>query len=73
MPKIVLSDATLQELRSLAVRPFESHATPLPDGRWLVSMEEDTLERLEAHRLAGESDDDLIARIARLYRNTRPN
>lgn len=73
MPKIVLSDATCRELRNLAILPFKSDAEPLPDGNWLVWIAEGTLERVETHRLPGESDDDVISRLLRLYRNDRPN
>lgn len=35
---------------------------------WLVPVEDDTYERLEAHRLPGESDEDTVQRLIHRYR-----
>jgi hypothetical protein len=48
--------------------PFRSTATRQPDGMWLVPVEDDTYERLDAHRLAGESDEDTVQRLIHRYR-----
>lgn len=42
---------------------FRDTALALPDGTLKVPIGDDTAERIEKVRLAGESDDDLIQRL----------
>ena len=58
-----LTKATHSLIRAAAILPFEDNAQPAPDGDLLVPIGDDVAERLEAKRLAGESDDDLITRL----------
>ena len=73
MPTIRLSDATYRDLADLAILPFASTGVRQPDGSWLVPLEDDTMERLQQQRLPGETDDDLVARVIRIYRGQRPS
>jgi hypothetical protein len=68
MRTIRVSDVTYRAIAELALLPFRSTATRQPDGMWLVPVEDDTYERLEAHRLLGESDDDTVQRLIHRYR-----
>lgn len=69
MRTIRVSDATYRAIAALALLPFRSTATWQPDGAWLAPLEDDTYERLEAHRLAGESDEDTVQRLIHRYRS----
>ena len=80
-----VSDATWHMLAGMAILPFRSTGTRQPDGSWLVPVEDDTWERLEQHRLAGESracpraglqpdpGDDVVARVLRAARGRKPS
>lgn len=68
MRTIRVSDATYRAIAALALLPFRSTATRQPDGAWLAPLEGDTYERLEAHRLAGESDEDTVQRLIHRHR-----
>lgn len=49
MPRITLTDATIEALRQLAIRPMRmSSAHRTKDGRWAVSVDPDVLEALAA-------------------------
>ena len=63
MNTIKVSDATYRAIAEAALLPFRSTATRQPDGTWMVPIEDDTYERLEAHRLPGENDDDTVQRL----------
>ncbi len=80
MKTIKVRDATYRAIAEAALLPFRSTATRRPDGTWLVPVEDDTYERLEAHRLPGESracpraglrpdpGDDTVQRLVHRYR-----
>lgn len=70
---IRINDATYRALASIAILPFRSTGVRQNDGTWLVPVEEDTWERIEDQRLAGESDDDTVARLIRQYQGRRPS
>lgn len=40
-------------------------AVARPDGQMELTLDDEVTERLEAHRLEGESDDELIERVLR--------
>lgn len=65
MKTIRISDASYRALIGEAILPFHSTRAQQASGAWLVPVEDDTYERLQQHRLPGESDDDLIQRIIR--------
>ena len=73
MPNIRLSEATYRDLADLAVLPFASTGVRQPDGSWLVPMEDDTMDRLQRHRLPDETDDMLVSRLVRAWRRQRPS
>jgi hypothetical protein len=68
-----VSDATWRMVAEIAILPFRSTGTRQPDGSWLVQIEDDTWERLEQHRLPGESDDDVLAHVLRAARGQKPS
>jgi len=73
MKTIRLSDATHRALMEQALLPFQPTGARQPDGTWLVPVSDETWDRLEAQRLAGESDDDLVMRVLRAYEGRRPS
>jgi hypothetical protein len=73
MKTIRLTEATYNALAAAAILPFRSTAERQADGTWLVPIEDDTYERLEEHRLPGESDDDTVIRMLRVYHGQRPS
>lgn len=73
MKTIRLAPSTHQALAELAILPFRSTATEHPDGTLSVPVSDETWDHLQGHRLAGESDDDLVQRIIRDHRGQRPH
>lgn len=72
--KIVnMSDATYRAVAELATLPFRWTGARQPDGSWLVPVEDETYDRLQRHRLPGESDDDLLQRLMRAWRGESLN
>ena len=63
MRRILLRDATYQALRAVAIGAFQSTGQRQPDGSWLVPVDEEVWARIQAIRMAGESDDDVVARV----------
>ena len=72
MKTIRVSDATYCAIAEAAIYPFHSTARRLPDGDWLVEIADDTYERIQEHRLPGETDDDIILRALHVH-SGRPN
>ena len=70
MKTIILSDATYRALADLAILPFLSTGKRQPDGSWLVPIEDETYERIQNARLAGETDDDTLQRLIHAYRGS---
>lgn len=70
---ITVSDATYRAIAEEAILPFRSTATRQQDGSWLVPIADDTWERLQQHRLPGETDDDVVMRLISQYRGHKPN
>ena len=65
MPIIRISDRAMTLIRA-NVRPghtFVQNGKRRPDGTWDVPIEDDTLDRLNEHRLTGESDSDVVERV----------
>ena len=48
-------------------------ATPLPDGRWAISVDDEVFEHIDTVRLPGETDDDTVSRLLRLAIGGKPN
>ena len=62
MPLIRMTDATYKTIASLTIGTFRSTGTRQADGTWLVPIEQDTWDRIQAIRLPGETDEDAIQR-----------
>ena len=63
MPSIRVNDATYRAIAELSILPFRSTATRQPDNTWLLPVDPDVHAAIEAKRLPGESDDDVIQRL----------
>lgn len=70
MKTIRLKEAAHRAIIDLALLPFEETGRRQPNGDRLVPLPDETFERFERARLPGESDDDLVMRLVRLYRGT---
>lgn len=73
MKTIRLSHASYEAIANVSFLPFRWKGDRLPDGCWSVLIEDETYERLERIRMRGETDDDLLMRLVRLYRGQRPS
>lgn len=73
MKTIRVSDATYRIIASLAILPFHSTGTRQPDGSWVFPVDDEVYERIQKHRLAGESEDDTIQRMIRHNHGPGPN
>lgn len=71
MKTIKVSDATYRAIADAAILPFRSTGTRDADGNWLVPISDDTWERIRAHQLPGESDDDTVMRVMRHHRGQK--
>jgi len=72
MKTIKVSDATYRAIADAAILPFRSTGNRLPDGDWLIPVEDETYERLREKRLPGETVDDTIQRMIHVHFG-RPN
>ena len=73
MKTIRVSDSTYRAIAEAATLPFRSTGTRQPDGTWLVPVGDDSWQRIRAHQLPGESDDDTIMRLIRFSRDQKPS
>ncbi|HZP21441.1 MAG TPA: hypothetical protein VFB16_14695 [Bauldia sp.] len=73
MKTIRLTDSTYQALAAAAEFEFRSTGERQPDGTWLVALEDDTYERLDSHRFAGESGVGVVLRVLNACQGRRPN
>jgi len=69
---VKISDATNRAIADAAILEFRRTGRRLPDGDWLIDLADDTYERLQSHRLPGETDDDAILRALHAHAG-RPN
>ncbi len=51
-----MGDYCAAVLTEAAVLPFRSAGRQLADGDWLVELADDTYERIQEHRLPGETN-----------------
>ena len=72
MKTVKISKAAHRAIAEAAVLPFRSTGRRLADGDWLIELEDDTYERIQEHRLPGETDDDAILRALHVH-SGRPN
>ena len=73
MKTVRISDATNRAIIDAAIYPFHSTATRLPDGNWLVPVDDEVYQRIEDNRLPGESDDDVILRARHVHSGRASN
>ncbi|MCB1502173.1 MAG: hypothetical protein KDK07_20715 [Bauldia sp.] len=73
MKTIRVTEATYHAIAAAATFPFQSTGERQADGTWLVPIEDETFERLDAHRLPSESDEDVVLRMLRAYLGRKPN
>lgn len=65
MPKVIVSAATHNLIRSLAQGQFDdSRSRRLADGRVEIPLSEDVISRIKELSLEGETMDDTIVRVA---------
>ena len=67
MKTIRISDVANRAIADAAIFEFRQTGRRLPDGDWLIEIEDDTYERLRSHRLPGETDDDTILRALHVH------
>lgn len=75
MPKIIVADETRRLIRDQARGPLMplSDAVRLRDGLWVVPIDDEVAVVIEATRLPGETDDQVVSRLVRRVIGTRPN
>ena len=75
MPKITLADETRRLIRDQARGPLmpRSGAVRLRDGLWEVPVDDEVAAVIEAARLPGETDDQVVSRLVRRAIGTGPN
>ena len=75
MPKITLADETCRLIRDQARGPLAplSDAVRLRDGLWEVPIDDEVAAVIEAARLPGETDDQVVSRLVRRAIGTKPN
>ena len=75
MKIITMSDET-KHLIDTQVQPgyaLRRTATRLPDGRWTIPVDDEVFEHIEATRLPGETDDDVVSRLLRAATGRKPS
>jgi hypothetical protein len=73
MPLIRLTDATYRTIASITIGTFRSTGQRQPDGTWLVPIEQRVFDNIQAIRLPGETDEDVIQRAIHISLGRRPS
>ena len=75
MRKLTISEATMDLIRkqTLAGHTFKQTARLRPDGMWELQPDPQVMQRIDAQRLAGESDDDVVARLILAATGRKPH
>jgi hypothetical protein len=73
MPLIRMTDATYREIARITIGTFRSTGQRQDDGTWLVPIEQAVLDRIQAMRLPGETDEDVILRAIHISQCGRPS
>ena len=75
MKIITVSDETkrLIDAQVQAGCDLRQSATRLPDGHWTIPVDDEVFDHIDAARLPGETDDDVVSRLLRLAIGKRPN
>ena len=75
MRTITVSDET-KHLIDAQVQPgydLRQTATRLPSGRWTILVDDDVFDRIDAARMPGETDDDVVSRLVRAAIGKKPS
>jgi hypothetical protein len=73
MPLIRLTDATYRTIASITIGTFRSTGQRQADGTWLVPIEQRVFDNIQAMRLPGETDEDVIQRAIHISLGRRPS
>ena len=73
MPLIRLTDATYRTIASITIGTFRSTGQRQADGTWLVPIEQHVFDNIQAMRLPGETDEDVIQRAIHISLGRRPS
>lgn len=63
MKWIRISDATKRAIAEAAIYPWHETGRRQADGSWLVPVDDEVHEAIQSRKVAGETDDDTIARM----------
>lgn len=63
MKDIIISGVTYQMVAKSAENPFKHDGTKLASGKWLISIKDETWDKLNRIAQPGEVFDDVIQRI----------
>ena len=75
MKIITVSDETKHLIDTQALPGYTIHRTAarLPDGRWTIPVDDEVFEHIDAARLPGETDDDVVSRLVRAATGKKPS
>ena len=75
MKTITVSDETRQLIDAQVQAGYDLRqtATPLPDGRWTISVDDEVFDRIADACLPGETDDDTVSRLLRAAIGRKPS
>jgi hypothetical protein len=63
MIEVHISNECFELVQSKALLPFKNNGRPSKAGGWIIPLDDETVERLSRHQLAGETLSDAIFRI----------
>ena len=75
MKIVTVSDETkrLIDVQALPGYTIRQTATPLPDGRWTIPVDDEVFGHIDGARLPGETDDDVVSRLLRAATGRKPS
>ena len=75
MRKLTISETTMDLIRkqTLAGHTLKQTARLRPDGMWELRPDPEVMQRIDAQRLVGESDDVVVARIILAATSRKPH
>ncbi|HEV2515797.1 MAG TPA: hypothetical protein VGV07_11145 [Devosia sp.] len=75
MKQLNVDNATRELIarQTLPGHRFVSRGRRLPDGSWLIVVDDEVAAVIEEQRLLGESDDNAVSRLVRAAIGQRPN
>lgn len=63
MPTVTISNAAMDAIRAAALHPLRQTGVRVGPDQWRVPLAQDTLDRIDEAKLAGESISDAILRV----------